>query len=99
MVGNLLVKFGLTVLFLVFFSHANALSLREAVEHAIKTNPEVLVESNQHLSRLEELDQAKAGYKPSIDLNAATGYERTDNNSTRASGDGHRSLTRKEASL
>lgn len=99
MVGNLLVKFGLTVLFLVFFSHANALSLREAVEHAIKTNPEVLVESNQHLSRLEELDQAKAGYKPSIDLNAATGYERTDNNSTRASGDSHRSLTRKEASL
>ncbi|MES9994163.1 MAG: TolC family outer membrane protein [Candidatus Thiodiazotropha sp.] len=75
------------------------MSLRDAVEHAIKTNPEVQVESNQHLSRLEELTQARAGYKPSIDLNAATGYERTDNNSTRASGEDHRSLTRKEASL
>ncbi|MEW8505221.1 MAG: TolC family outer membrane protein [Candidatus Thiodiazotropha sp.] len=75
------------------------MTLRDAVEHAIKTNPEVLVESSQHLSRLDELDQAKAGYKPSIDLAAATGYERTDNNSTRASGEDHRSLTRKEASL
>jgi adhesin transport system outer membrane protein len=99
MVGNLLLKLALTALFLVVFSPANALDLRAAVEHAIKTNPEVLVESSQHLSRLEELDQARSGFMPSIDLNAAAGYERTDNNTTRASGDDYRSLTRKEASL
>lgn len=99
MVGNLLVKSSITALFFILFSPAYALDLRTAVEHAIITNPEVLVESNQHLSRLEELDQAKSGYMPSIDLNAAAGYERTDNNTTRASGDDYRSLTRKEASL
>jgi adhesin transport system outer membrane protein len=99
MVGNVFKKVGITTLLLVFFSPANALDLREAVEHAINTNPEVLVESNQYLSRLEELGQAKSGYRPSIDLNAAAGYERTDNNTTRASGEDYRSLTRKEASL
>ncbi|MCM8857567.1 MAG: TolC family outer membrane protein [Candidatus Thiodiazotropha sp.] len=76
-----------------------ALNLRTVVENAINTNPEVLVQSSQHLSRLEELDQARSGYLPSIDLTAAAGYERTDNSSTRASGDDGRSLTRKEANL
>ncbi|PVV24905.1 MAG: hypothetical protein B6D78_00930 [gamma proteobacterium symbiont of Ctena orbiculata] len=99
MVGSFLLKSGLVALLLVVFGPAYALNLRTAVEHAIKTNPEVLVESSQHLSRLEELGQARSGYKPSIDLNAAAGYERTDNNTTRASGDDYRSLTRKEASL
>ncbi|MEW8047410.1 MAG: TolC family protein, partial [Candidatus Thiodiazotropha sp.] len=95
----MLVKSGIAALVFILFSPAYALDLRTAVEHAIITNPEVLVESNQHLSRLEELDQAKSGYMPSLDLNAAAGYERTDNNTTRASGDDYRSLTRKEASL
>jgi adhesin transport system outer membrane protein len=99
MVGSYIVKIGLAIVCHVAFASAHALDLRTVVEHAITTNPEVLVESNQHLSRLQELDQARAGYRPSIDLNAATGYERTDNNTTRASGDDYRSLTRKEASL
>ncbi|MCU7854265.1 MAG: TolC family protein, partial [Candidatus Thiodiazotropha sp. (ex Lucinoma borealis)] len=80
-------------------SSSYALNLRTVVENAINTNPEVLVQSSQHLSRLEELDQARSGYLPSIDLTAAAGYERTDNSSTRASGDDGRSLTRKEANL
>lgn len=99
MVGDILVKIGLAAVCVVAFGPAYALDLRTVVEHAINTNPEVLVESSQHLSRLQELDQAKAGYRPSIDLNAAAGYERTDNNTTRASGEDYRSLTRKEASL
>jgi adhesin transport system outer membrane protein len=99
MVGNIFDKLGIKVLLLVLFAPAHALDLREAVGHAINTNPEVLVESNQYLSRLEELGQARSGYRPSIDLNAAAGYERTDNNTTRASGEDYRSLTRKEASL
>jgi adhesin transport system outer membrane protein len=99
MVGNIFDKLGITVLLLVLFAPAHALDLREAVGHAINTNPEVLVESNQYLSRLEELGQARSGYRPSIDLNAAAGYELTDNNTTRASGEDYRSLTRKEASL
>jgi adhesin transport system outer membrane protein len=99
MVGNFFDKLGITTLLLVFFGHAHGLDLRGAVGHAINTNPEVLVESNQYLSRLEELGQARSGYRPSIDLNAAAGYERTDNNTTRASDEDYRSLTRKEANL
>jgi adhesin transport system outer membrane protein len=99
MVGSFFQKIGLLALFLVLHGQVHALDLRTAVEHAITTNPEVLVESSQHRSRLEELGQARSGYKPSIDLNLAAGYERTDNNTTRASGDDYRSLTRKEANL
>lgn len=76
-----------------------ALNLRDAVDSTIRTNPEVLVQSNEHLARLEELEQAKAGYKPTVDLSAGVGYERTDNNSTRARGYDWHSLTRKEAAL
>ena len=76
-----------------------AYTLTEAVQLALQTNPEVLAETSQFLSRKQELRQARSGYLPSIDINAGIGYELSDNSSTRALGFNERELTRKEAGV
>ena len=76
-----------------------AYTLTEAVQLALQTNPEVLAETSQFLSRKQELQQARSGYLPSIDINAGIGYELSDNSSTRALGFNERELTRKEAGV
>lgn len=76
-----------------------AYTLTEAVQRALQTNPEMLAETSQFLSRKQELRQARSGYLPSVDINAGVGYELSDNNSTRALGFNDRELTRKEAGI
>lgn len=56
----------------------NNLSLQDAVAKGIQTNPFYGVVANDSLATREELSQAKALYKPSIDLLAESGWERTD---------------------
>jgi len=82
-------------------SAAHAVNMYEAIEQAITTNPEVLEQLNQKLSRDFEIKQAKAGYLPSLDLVAAYGTETSDNNSTRLGPNGsHKnSMNRQEASI
>ena len=99
MQSNLRLKLGVVAVCVALSGSASALSLRDAIESTIKTNPEVLVQSNEHLARFDELKQAQAGYKPTVDLMAGIGYESTDNNSTRARGYDWHTLTRKEATL
>lgn len=77
----------------------SAQTLQEVVQLTLTTNPDLLVQTNEHLARKQELRQARSGYYPNIDLTAGIGHERSDNRSTRAQGDDWRSLTRKEASL
>ncbi|MCK5663858.1 MAG: TolC family protein, partial [Thiotrichaceae bacterium] len=62
---------------------AGAASLLESIEQAISTNPEILEQLNQKLSRESEIRQAQAGYYPTIDIIAGYGTETSDNNSTR----------------
>ncbi len=77
-----------------------AVNLKEAIEQAVTTNPSVLEQLNQKLSRDYDVRQAQAGYLPRIDLNASYGAETSDNNSTRLTGSGHsRSMNRQEATL
>lgn len=63
-------------------SSVNAMTLSEAVQETIKTNPELLTQSNRRLSADAGIDIARAGYYPKVDLNAGIGYEKTDNQST-----------------
>lgn len=56
----------------------NNLSLQDAVSKGIQTNPFYGVVANDSLATREELSQAKALYRPSIDLLAESGWERTD---------------------
>lgn len=73
-----------------------AQSLNEAVDKTIKSNPNVLAESNYRRSVDKTIDQARAGYYPQVDLNLGIGRERAENNTTAP---GHRTLTRGEAGL
>ena len=74
-------------------------TLQSAVQKALASNPDVLIQVNERLSRNEEVEQARAGYLPTLDLNAGIGSERSENSSTRAGGSNSRTLTRREASL
>lgn len=81
---------------LLMAQSASAQSIKEAVDKTIKSNPNILAESNYRRSVDKTIDQARAGYYPQVDLNLGIGRERTENNSTSP---GHRHLTRGEAGL
>lgn len=78
---------------------ASAATLQEAVDATVKTNPDVLAAVHERQAVAKEIDQAKAGYYPTLDLQVGTGWEMTDNPSTRASGKGEVHLNRDEARL
>jgi len=84
---------------LIPHAQASATTLEEAIQQALNSNPDIRVETNELLSRKEDVEQARAGYLPTIDITAGMGYERSDNNSTRSAGYDHRDLTRKEAAI
>lgn len=78
---------------------ASAATLQEAVDATVKTNPDVLAAVHERQAVAKEIDQARAGYYPTLDLQVGTGWEMTDNPSTRASGKGEVHLNRDEARL
>jgi adhesin transport system outer membrane protein len=77
----------------------HAETLQEAVSTTITTNPDVLAAANERLAVAEEVNQAEAGYYPTIDFAIGTGWELTNSPSTRASGKGEVHLNRDEASI
>ncbi|HAO25247.1 MAG: type I secretion protein TolC [Methylophaga sp.] len=81
------------------FSSVQAETLQEAIHTTLKTNPDVLAAISERQAVSKEIDQARAGYFPTIDLGIGTGWESTDNPATRSRGDGEVHLNRDEASL
>ena len=77
---------------------AQSMTLKEAVEIAINTNPEVGSVSNNRRAIDEELRQGRALYLPQIDIRAATGPEYSDNVTVEARGKDDITLVRKEGS-
>lgn len=84
---------------LVLSVSASAMTLQEAIDTTIKTHPDVLAAGNERNAVSEEINQAKAGYFPTLDLTLGSGFENSDNSTTRGAGRGHDSLNRNEASL
>ena len=78
---------------------ADGYTIQDAIKKALKTNPDVLIQVNERRARNEEVERAKAGYLPTLDLNAGIGSERSRNASTRAQGNDYRTLTRQESSI
>ncbi len=79
-----------------------AMSVSEAVDLAVSTNPDIGIVASNREAVDEELRQARGLWLPQIDAAAGIGKERTDDRTTRASAansDGTRTLTRQEASI
>ena len=75
-------------------------TLPEAMQHAMGAHPEIQAGVNGRLAADKQLDAARGGYLPSVDLLAGYGREGTDNTSTRAAGrHGFETLTRGESGL
>ncbi len=74
---------GLTVV--SFVSPAASMTMREAVELAVKTYPEVQAAEEYGKALDQKVNQALAGYLPRLDFTAGYGRERSDNTTTRAS--------------
>ncbi|ABM26539.1 TolC family outer membrane protein [Shewanella sp. W3-18-1] len=62
---------------------AQSQTLEQAVAHTIDTNPDLRVAFNRFKAREEQVNQAMAGYMPTIDITGGYGYEQTDSVSTR----------------
>jgi len=81
-------------------SLAAAENLKEVLQQTLDTNPDVLISSNTRRAVEQELEQARGGYLPSVDLVGGYGREMSNNPSTRSAGNsGNVSLTRREVGL
>jgi len=73
----------------------NALTLEEAVQSTIDSNPQMQKRISDYGATRYDVDRARAGYKPTVDLSAGIGPEHTEMKAVPQESD----LTRKEASL
>lgn len=75
------------------------MSLGQAVSTGVMTNPEYGRVAASRRATDEELNQAKALYLPSVDLASDVGFEVTDSQTTRATGDDDDVFSRYNSSL
>lgn len=84
-------------------SITHAQSLEQAVAYTFDTHPELRVAYLRFKVSEKQIEQAKAGYLPTVDISAGLGYEYTDSPATRrqgaVSGDTTTDLTRREIGL
>lgn len=77
----------------------NAQSLEEAVAYTFDTHPELRAAYTRFKVNEKQIEQAEAGYWPTLDATAGIGYEYTDSPSTRRSVDDTEDLIRREIGL
>ena len=83
----------------VWAGAAHGLTLEEAAARALATNPEVRAAEESFRAAEKEVEQAKAGYWPSLDLTASYGREASNNSTTRAANGSGRTLNRRDQGL
>lgn len=84
---------------LLMITLANGATLEQAIKDTLHSHPQIKASINSRYSADQDLIAAKGGYLPTLDISAGTGWERTDNASTRAMGDHLRDLQRSESSI
>jgi adhesin transport system outer membrane protein len=87
MIKKMLVGTALITSLLSVPAFAEELSLKEALEQGLYTNPEFGVVANNREATEEELVQAKGLFLPSVDLAASAGYGYRDNSILDANGE------------
>jgi adhesin transport system outer membrane protein len=81
-------------------AQAQAMSLTQAIQSTIDNHPEIHASVNNRLSADEDVNVAKGGYLPTVDLIAAYGRQRSDNPTSRAiTGNNVDSLTYTQSEL
>lgn len=87
--------------FLVLTVQTTALasSLRETVLEVIATNPDVQIAGSERDSVEQQMEQARSGFFPQSDITLGTGWETSDNPTTRATGNGSSNFNRDEAEV
>lgn len=76
-----------------------AQSLEESVEKTLSSEPKIAEAFHLYKAYQQDIDIAKSGYLPQVNLQAGYGYESSDNPSTRLANDAPRELTRGELSV
>jgi len=88
---------------LLLASSANALSLSnnvtDMITKSLQHNPDILEAAAKHRAIEFQVLQAKAGYKPTVDLLLGVGREYTDSPSTRGNNHNTNTLTRSQAEI
>jgi len=69
-----------------------AITLNEVIEQTILSNPSILEQYNQKISREYEVKVAHGDYLPQIDFDTSAGFKRVENETTRANGNGEPDL-------
>lgn len=97
MIGRSVRMFALAGFGLAMATTAGAETLTEAVARAVATNPRVETLAKDRLAVDQELEQARAFWRPQVDVVGRIGREYTNSDSTREDGyNNGRTLTRKE---
>jgi len=82
--------------FIIFTFIAEATTLEEVIKKNIYANPQIRVSIANYQASEHELNRANAGYKPTLDVRAETGKERTE---LEYSFDGSRELNERQIAL
>jgi adhesin transport system outer membrane protein len=88
-----------TLFGLSLITNLHAETLVEIVRETVESNPDVLIAGSERDSVAQQMEQARAGFFPQTDIILGTGWEHSDNPTTRASGHGSRSFNRDEAEI
>ncbi len=88
-----------TVLGMLIFTQCSAATLQDIVREAVTTNPDVLIAGSERDSVEQQMEQARGGFFPQTEITLGTGWESSDNPTTRGAGDGSRNFNRDEAEI
>ncbi|MBX9587209.1 MAG: TolC family outer membrane protein [Gammaproteobacteria bacterium] len=69
-----------------FSLSVHAITLRDTVQETVMSNPDVQVSMKVKRASNEQVNQARAGYLPTLNVNAAYGRERSENQQNRVNG-------------
>ncbi len=80
-------------------AQAAAVTLEETVRETVSSNPDILIAGSERDSVEQQMEQARSGFFPQVEITVGSGWETSDNPTTRAAGDGARNFNRDEASI
>ena len=84
---------------LAMMADSGAATLEQTVQETIETNPDVLIAGSERDAVEQQMEQTRAGFFPQADITLGTGWEYSDNPTTRTVDGGSRNFNRDEAEI